>query len=203
MGIEAIIARINDDAEIEARRIKTEAQTRADEIIREGEKKADHEYQAVINAGKREIRQLSAQKRSHVLITARRTVREMKESLVSRCFEQAAEELSTVRNSADYPGILKHLIQEGTESLGSGTITVSVNSQDYHLAEDILSGMRESGMIISLSENPVSSIGGAIISSNQGIRVDNTFESRLERYRGLLLFEVSTILLGKEQTQNE
>jgi len=199
MGINAIISRINEDADTEAARIRAIADTKAEEIRTTGAKEAEDEYTAIINRGKQKIRQNNAQMRSQVLITTRKMVREEKESLISRCFFLATEELQNVSTKRGYQSVLKWLITDGIQSIRSEKYIISVNEKDKQIAEQIVSDLRIDGRDISLTPEVLTAMGGAIIKSTHGISVDNTIEARLGRYRKELLYKVSLILFGEER----
>jgi vacuolar-type H+-ATPase subunit E/Vma4 len=198
MGIEAIISRIEADATVAADQNLARARVKVDEILKEGEKKALNEYQTILIAGKKDISQKHAEELSRTMIEARNRVRKQKESLVSQCFEQAAQDLKSVRKSPAYLQILRHLIEEGLRSIGSDTCILSVCGEDYGFAKEIASEISMGDIQISVSPDPVSTSGGVIIKSPGGIMVNNTVEARLARYHKDLLVEIAAILFDQE-----
>jgi len=198
VGLEAIISRIQADAEAEAERIRADAAEQAEGLRRSGREEANEVYRAVLDAGMRDIRQEQARRHSQALIRARKITREARENIIARCFEEAAEGYATVRKSNGYPGILASLAEEGAAALGAGDLLISVREDDRELAEEIAARMSRAGRTVSVSDESLTASGGVVIMNQQGIRVENTFEARTDRYHKGLLPGIAAILFGKD-----
>jgi V/A-type H+-transporting ATPase subunit E len=83
-----------------------------------------------------------------------------------------------------YWTLMRRLLAEGARSIGQSEIVAEVNGQDLERLKDrwdefanIIDGAR-----IDLSDKPLPSRGGVLVRSpDNTIRVDNTFEGRLQR----------------------
>ena len=92
-----------------------------------------------------------------------------------------------VTDAPRYTAILGALIRAGAEAIESERVAVELNARDRSLLHETWAGRTAalgSSNILSLSGVTHAAIGGAVLLSDDGsIRVDNTFEGRLERYR--------------------
>jgi V/A-type H+/Na+-transporting ATPase subunit E len=127
----------------------------------------------------------------------------LKGDLERDCFERYAQVMRTVRerlaaladNEREYLPILEGLLREGAACLGSEALKVTLNRRDReHLTARWESIARRvaPGQGITLAPDYHSDRGGAILTSADGrLRMDNTFEGRIERlgnalYRAVL-----------------
>ncbi len=88
-----------------------------------------------------------------------------------------------------------------TEELGGGDLIIQVKESDVAKVESQLkelSGNLSTKLGVSTTlamGEPINAIGGAILKTKNGdIEVNNTIESRLDRFKGLLRSEVANVL---------
>jgi len=198
MGLDEILTRIRTDASDEALALRTRAHEQAEEIRKDGEKRAEEEFQTCLAAGIRDVNRKKEQARSQVMIQARRCVRQARESIISECFDTIAAECEEVRKSSRYPEILRELIREGCRILNTTQATLCVADADRQIAATIASSLKEEGFDIRISDEQEGTGAGVIIHSGRGVFVDNTFKARLDRYKNGLLPEIATILFDKD-----
>ncbi len=198
MGLDAIIARIHDDAQAEVSRIRAQAEQEAKKIETKGAREAEQAYQAIISLASRDIRQKRAQLRSRTLIEARTIIRQEKEDQINRCFVQAIQELETIREKEKYRAVLLRLITDGISSVHSDSYIITVDERDREITSEILTVLKKETNEVSISSGPIKTAGGALIAGSHGVMVNNTFEARLARYEKKLLYQVARILLEKE-----
>jgi len=196
------IVRITD-AQVEL--ILQEARKGADEIQGESEKTAQAKRQAILTKGQ----QLAEREQQRVLADAKMQVKReifgVKEDLIKKAFVDAEARLKKLADTSEYADILKKLILESGVVVGGGPIEVLVRKKDRALlTEETLAGLgeeiskaTEKDTTLELSEDFITTIGGAIVRSKNGlIEADNTIESRISRLRSELRFKVAEILVG-------
>jgi V/A-type H+-transporting ATPase subunit E len=87
----------------------------------------------------------------------------------------------------EYLQTLQGYLAQGTKTIESNDLVVKVNHRDHQRLAGRWEGFTAevaSGKNVVLSDDPVNTVGGMLISSQDGnIRLDNTFEGRRERLR--------------------
>lgn len=93
-------------------------------------------------------------------------------------------------DEARYLPLLSALLARGAEEIERQELTAEVNARDLERlrpAWDQFAGDAAPDKTITLSGKPIDTLGGILVRSNDNrIRVDNTFEGRMERLRGRL-----------------
>jgi V/A-type H+-transporting ATPase subunit E len=196
------IVRITD-AQVEL--ILQEARKDAGEIQGESEKKAQTKKSAILAKGQ----QLAERERQRVLADAKMQVKretfDVKEDLIKKAFGDAEARLKGLADTPEYGNILKKMIAESAVVVGGGPLEVLVRKKDrallsgkalVDLGEEIAKATGKD-TALSLSEEAINTIGGAIVRSKSGsIEANNTIESRISRLRSELRFKVAEILFG-------
>ena len=157
-------------------------------ILDNGKKQSDMKYQQIISEAK---------------MNARRAELGAKEEVIEAAFAKATEDLKAKASSddAEYSESLIKMIEEATEELGGGDLIVQVKESDVAKVEGHLKKLSadlatKTGVSTTLVlGEPIDAIGGAILKTRNGdIEVNNTIESRLDRFKGLLRSEVANVL---------
>ncbi len=90
-------------------------------------------------------------------------------------------------NEAEYLQTLKGYLTQGAENIESDDLIVTVNHRDHQRLVNQwqdFAATAAAGKNVILSNDPVNTLGGMLISSQDGkIRLDNTFEGRKDRLR--------------------
>ena len=173
----AEIATINADAE------KT-AQSEKNKILENGKKQSDMRYQQIISEAK---------------MNARRAELGAKEEVIEAAFDKATEDLKDIASSGseEYDDSLSKIIKEAVDELGSNDLIIQLNEADTNKFKsqlDSSSTFQIDDIKFQLGE-PIDTIGGAIVKTRNGdIEVNNTIESRLERFKSVLRSEVANVL---------
>ena len=193
--------------------IKSEAQEKADKIIQDAqaeiatinsgaEKTAEAEKNKILDNGKKQSDMKYQQIISEAKMNARRAELGAKEEVIEAAFAKATEDLKAKASSdAEYSESLIKMIEEATEELGGGDLIVQVKESDVAKVEGHLKKLSadlatKTGVSTTLVlGEPIDAIGGAILKTRNGdIEVNNTIESRLDRFKGLLRSEVANVL---------
>lgn len=195
MTVEAIINRIQREAEEEVRSIRAEEACELTNIRNLAEQRAEAAYNHRLSEGLREIRQNIASQQSRTRIEAKKLVRESKEDLINQCFRETEGYLQTLRTKKEYPALLKHLIEECMANLGGQEHIISVHPDDRKIASEIINSMQKDGNSIHLSDEPVMTTGGVICERvTDRVTIDNTVEARFSRMKRDMIVIVSKIL---------
>jgi len=173
----AEIATINADAE------KT-AQSEKNKILENGKKQSDMRYQQIISEAK---------------MNARRAELGAKEEVIEAAFDKATDDLKDIASSGseEYDDSLTKIIKEAVDEIGGNDLIIQLNEADTNKFKsqlDSSSTFQIDDVKFQLGE-PIDTIGGAIVKTKNGdIEVNNTIESRLERFKSILRSEVANVL---------
>lgn len=117
---------------------------------------------------------------SHLDLMRWNLVRDVEQRLVDRMRAHMQDE-------ATYSSWLQALIVGAARQIERDSVLVSANARDHQrlfARWDGIVGQLPKGQEAALNETPIETLGGVLVTSADGrIRVDNTFEGRLERLR--------------------
>jgi len=196
MSVELIMERILRDAGNQAQAARSAATRRAEQIILEAQQEAETRYNARMDAGRKETAAEVARITAQARMEARETMRNTREELLDRCFEQAGKELARIPESPEYPAILETLLDEGIRLIGDEEVRVAVHARDLPLIRNIA---ERRGRLFVFSDQLEGTGGGLVITSSSGkVTVDNTFTGRLSRMRKDLVFRAAAVLFEGE-----
>ena len=204
-GADKIVHEIVRIADAQVELILQQARKDAAEIRGEAEKKAQAKKLSILAKGQQQAEREQQRVLADAKMQVKREIFDVKEDLIKKAFGDAEERLKKMAGTSEYEGTLKKLIVESGVVVGGGPLEVLVRKQDKALfSGEILAGLAEeiskaSGKDTSLdlSEDVITAIGGAIVRSKSGkIEADNTIESRMNRIRNELRFNVAEILFG-------
>ncbi len=202
-GTDKIVESIRSEAQEKADKIIQEAEAEVAVINSDAEKAAEAEKNKILDNGKKQSDMKYQQIISEAKMNARRAELGAKEEVIEAAFTKATEDLKAKASSddAEYSESLINMIKEATEELGGGDLIIQVKESDVAKVESQLkelSGNLSTKLGVSTTlamGEPVNAIGGAILKTKNGdIEVNNTIESRLDRFKGLLRSEVANVL---------
>ena len=196
--------------------IMSEAQGKVDEIIQnassevavitdKGEKTAQSTKAKMLDESQKQANMRYQQLISEAKMNARRAKLEAREQLIEESFEKAKADLNEIASSSsdEYKNSLTKIIKEAAIEVGGGDLLVSVKADDVDKAKASLPLITKevsdvTGVQTSLSfGDSINTIGGAIVKTKNGeIEVNNTIESRLERFKKSLRSEVAKVLFN-------
>ena len=145
-----------------------------DKIIADGRKEADKIEKQIIGSSDLEARnkQLMAL-----------------EEAVDKVFTKALDEIANADRSGDYSNLIKTLLTESTQILGTSEVTVFTNAKDKDIVQSALSEF--SGA--ELSPDTIDCLGGITVKSKDGtMTFDNTIDARIERLKPLIRKEIAS-----------
>ena len=198
-GTNKIVESIKSEAQEKADKIIQDAQAEIATINSDAEKTAEAEKNKILDNGKKQSDMKYQQIISEAKMNARRAELGAKEEVIEAAFAKATEDLKAKASSddAEYSESLIKMIEEA----GGGDLIVQVKESDVAKVEGHLKKLSadlatKTGVSTTLVlGEPIDAIGGAILKTRNGdIEVNNTIESRLDRFKGLLRSEVANVL---------
>ena len=110
-------------------------------------------------------------------------------------FTKAIDEISNSDRSGDYANLIKSLLDESTQVLGTSEVIVFTNSKDRDVVQSTLANFAGS----ELSSETIECIGGVKIQSKDGaMKFDNTIDAKIDRLKPLIWKEIASKFGVKE-----
>lgn len=211
-GVQKIIAEIQKSAERQIADIRAQAEEKAGSVMAEARAQADGQEQSILARGEQEARRESQRILAEARIQARRETVSAQEAVVQESFAQARDRLTRIAaegrdGDISYAVVLERLIADSVISAGTAELEVLVNARDRNVVTQALLEKiagetgRELGCTVTLrvSDEPLQCSGGVVVRSGDGnLRVENTFESRLARFREDIRTRVAGALFPQE-----
>jgi len=188
MGMDKIKGAIISKVKAEASDITNEAEEKAQKEIekakRQREAKFEEERGRILAEAGEEAARILAQ----ASIKARQKLSSAKVDIIAKIVRAAREELARI--SSDESHFL-NLAREATEGLGAAKVRIYVTPKDVGTVRKLLEADKElSDKIVEVRES--NCLGGVIAEDVEGkLRIDNTYETRLEMLLPRLLPEIS------------
>lgn len=181
---DAIISKVRMEAEDITREAKEKAQEEIEKARRQREARFDEERGRILTDVEAEAARTLAQ----ASIKARQKLSSTKADIIAEIVDRARRELSRV--SSDESHIL-NLVREAMEALAAAKGKIYVSPKDVGTVKKLLEAHRDlSDRIVEVRES--NCLGGVIAEDIEGkLRIDNTYETRLEMLLPRLLPEIS------------
>lgn len=150
--------------------------------------KLETEYDKIISDGKKEADKIEKQILGSADIEVRNKQLLALEEAVDRVFGKALEQITNADRSGDYSNLIKSLIEESTQILGTSEVMVFTNAKDKDIVQSTLSQFPGS----ELSPDVIDCIGGIIVKSKDGaMTFDSTIDARIDRLKPLIRKDVA------------
>ena len=161
-----------------------ESQQKLDDAI----PRLESEYDKIISDGKKEADKIEKQITGSSDIEARNKQLMALEEAVDRVFSSALEQIANVDRSGDYSNLIKTMVEEATQILGTSEITIFTNTKDKDVVQSTVSQF--SGA--ELSSETIECLGGIKVKSKDGtMTFDNTIDARIERLKPLIRKDIA------------
>ena len=161
-----------------------ESQQKLDDAI----PRLEGEYDKIISDGKKEADKIEKQITGSSDIEARNKQLMALEEAVDRVFTSALEQIANADRSGDYSNLIKTLIEEATQILGTSEITIFTNAKDKDVVQSTV--FQFSGA--ELSSETIECLGGIRVKSKDGtMTFDNTIDARIERLKPLIRKDIA------------
>ena len=150
--------------------------------------KLEGEYNKIISDAKKEADKIGKQITGSSDIEARNKQLLALEEAVDRVFSTALDQIANTDRNDDYSNLIKTLIKEVIQILGTSEISISTNAKDKDVVQQALSQF--SGA--ELSSTTINCLGGIKVKSKDGaMTFDNTIDARIERLKPLIRKEIA------------
>ena len=199
-GTDKIVSSIMSEAQGKADIIMQEANAEIAEINANAEKTAEAEKTKILENGKKQSDMRYQQIISEAKMNARRAELGAKEEVIEASFAKANDQLKEIASSdgEEYDDALSKMIKEAVDELGGNDLILQLNEKDTNKFKSQLDSNVSTFQIDDINfqlGEPIDTIGGAIVKTKSGdIEVNNTIESRLERFKSILRSEVASVL---------
>ena len=161
--------------------------------------KLQSEYDAIIQSAKKQAENIKRQIIGSSRLTARNKELLLIESAINDIFAKAKQKLGSAYNEKEYRDLLKRMIEESAQRLGSAEVVIECNKNDLEIVKKILSDLsvNKNKVKITLSKKPIDIIGGIRAVSGDGtMTLDNSLDSQIERLKPLIRKELVQLLRG-------
>ena len=198
-GTDKIVSSIMSEAQEKADTIMQEANAEIATINANAEKTAESEKNKILDNGKKQSDMRYQQIISEAKMNARRAELGAKEEVIEAAFDKATDDLKDIASSGseEYDDSLTKIIKEAVDEIGGKDLIIQLNEADTNKFKsqlDSSSTFQIDDIKFQLGE-PIDTIGGAIVKTKNGdIEVNNTIESRLDRFKSVLRSEVADVL---------
>jgi len=150
--------------------------------------KLESEYDKIISDGKKEADKIEKQITGSSDIEARNKQLMALEEAVDRVFSTALDQIASADRSGEYSNLIKTLIEESIQILGTSEISISTNAKDKDVVQSTISQF--SGA--ELSSETIDCLGGIRVKSKDGaMTFDNTIDARIERLKPLIRKDIA------------
>lgn len=192
-GIEKIVAKINEDAEAEYRRILAEVEAQADGILADAKAAAHAAAEAAIAAAEGERAEIERRAVSMAGLDVRKMRLELKQKLLQQAFDQALSKLVSLPD-ADYEGFLTALASNAAAD-GAELVFSAKDREKFGAAvvRRVNDALKSRGAAVSLSAE-TRNIPGGVIVRNGRVEVNCAFDTLIGDQREELAAEAAKIL---------
>ena len=192
-GMEKISEAILDKVKIEAQQIVKEAEEKALQEVEKAEKRLETKFEEEKRKTIEDVETEAARIQAQAVIKARQELTRVKADIIDRIVGSAKTALVTI--SGDDSSLLS-LIKEGIAGLGADKARIYVSPENISTVQQFLKKDKElAGSIVEIKEADCT--GGVIAESIDGkLRIDNTYDARLEMLLPIILPEISKELFG-------
>ena len=178
-AIDKILTKTQNNILSEIESALTDSQQNLDDFV----PKLESEFDKIIADGKKEAEKIERQIVGGADIEARNKQLIALEESVNKVFTKALEQIENADRSGDYSILIKTLLTESTQVLGTSDITVLTNTKDKDVVQSVLSQFPGS----KLSSETINCLGGIIAKSKDGaMTFDNTINARINRLKPLI-----------------
>jgi len=181
---EAVVGKVKLDAQNIIREAEEKAQEEIEKAKRQREVRFEEERGRMLGEAEEEAARILAQ----ASIKARQQLSSAKADAIAKIVDGARKELSQIPSDESH---FLNLIREAMEGLGVDKARIYVSPKDVSNVKKILEADKElSGNIVEVRES--NCLGGVIAEDVEGkLRIDNTYETRLEMLLPKLLPKIS------------
>lgn len=159
------------------------------EILTKSQTSLEEDYDKIIDDGKKEAVKIEKQIIGSSDLESRNKQILLVEDSIKKVFEKAIEKISSSTHNENYLKLMKSLLEESINTLGTSDVIISTNSKDKEVVQGLLS--KFSGA--ELSSDSIDCLGGVEVKSKDGsMMFNNTIDARIERMKPLIRKDIAT-----------
>lgn len=199
-----ITEKIKAKTDIQIKKIEKEQKTAIESISSENEKKIKKLSESIIKEASEKAESEFQKEKAKQKLEIRLKNTKFQDKLVENLIEESLKKLETLTKTEKYSKSLEKLIFDAASTLEEPELIIYYRKEDQKLlTKDFLAGiskkLKKDANIdtkFSLADKFISCRGGVILQILDGkIRIDNTYERRLERYDADIKRELSLMLI--------
>ncbi|AIF70258.1 hypothetical protein PAP_09410 [Palaeococcus pacificus DY20341] len=201
-GAKLIIEEINREAEQKIKYLLNEANAQAEQIKKEAEERAKSKAEWIIRKAQTQAEIEKQRIIANAKLEARKKKLQEQEKLINEVFESLKEKLASMPED-EYLETLKLLILDSLRELEVESVKISSNEKTLELLKSKSRAVKtfitkNLGKKVNIEfGEPINTIGGVLVKSEDGsVRVDNTFEARIERMKSELRAKIAKAIFG-------
>ncbi|CAB50669.1 V-type ATP synthase subunit E [Pyrococcus abyssi] len=196
-GAELIIQEINREAERKIEYILNEAREEAEKIKEEAKRRAESKAEWILRRAKTQAELEKQRIIANARLEVRRKRLAVQEEIIRNVLDEVRKRLQEMPEE-EYFESIKALLKEAVEELKEGKVRVYSNERTLALISSRIEEIRDYLGSISIEiGSAISTMGGVIVETEDGrIRIDNTFEARMERFEGEIRAKIAKVLFG-------
>ncbi|HEX9012813.1 MAG TPA: V-type ATP synthase subunit E family protein, partial [Anaerolineaceae bacterium] len=198
-NMETLSQAVMSEARTEADQILVDARVKADAIRQGAQEQVETQRKSILDEAGLEAERTRRQVAATAQIKARAIQLESREKVLTKVFETAQQQLTSVQQWSDYDKTAASLLREAMFHLGAsrGLVFADEATRQY-LTADLLDKISKDLNIELVLKEPLASGTGVIVETEDGRRrYDNTLETRLSRMQDALRAPVYHLLMGE------
>lgn len=150
--------------------------------------KLEQEHDKIIADGKKEADKIEKQIVGSSDLESRNKQLLLVEESVDKVFKQALDQISNTERSGDYSNLIKTMLNEATQILGTTDVKVYTSSKDKDIVQSALTEYSGAEM----ASDTIDCLGGVKVQSKDGaMTFDNTIDARIDRLKPLIRKEIA------------
>ena len=194
MTMEKLSKAVLDKVNAEAEEIIRQAESTAEERLAKAREQQNTRYEGEKARITEEAESEASRIRAQTSINMRQEILKAKNEVIEKIVSSLKKRLADL---PDIDDITLNLIKEGIQVIGASEVTVYVSPTHIGRVKNLVEKDSKLTIIIK-GYRETRCIGGAVIEDIEGgFRIDNTFETRIEKLLPQILPEVSKELFGK------
>lgn len=147
------------------------------------------EYDKIISDGRKEADKIERQIMGSSDLEARNKQLLLVEEAVGKAFGEALDRIANRDRDDSYTKLIKSLMQEATDMLGSTTVVVYTSQKDESVVGSVLGEFSGS----ELAADHIECLGGVrVVSQDGAMTFDNTLDARISRLKPLIRKQIAT-----------
>jgi len=186
MSAEKIINQIKKDAEKKVNKIIKQAEKQSNENLENIIKNTEKQAEMIISDGKIKAENIKSVLISKAKQEEKKEILNAKEKIIDECFLKAHHRLCTLTDD-EYKKIVSTFIKNGIDKLGKNCKIIITRDIDKEIAKKFS---------LSITGETEAAGGIILVSKDERITLDNTFDTILKREKNKLRIKVGKLLFS-------